>query len=243
MNQAIFKIKDRDQPFVVIDKRTIEDSRLSWAARGLLAYMLSKPSDWQMHSNYLTSKSPAGRDAVRTLLRELEGFGYIKRDMVKPGGKLAKEQFLVYEIPELAPATVCPAPENPQLLNNNTTKKDKTKKKNTKEYTPEFLEFWDTYPRKEGKEAAYAQWNARLKQGEDLQVMLQGALEYKHEKAKAGTEAEFIKLPSTFLGIRHHYREAAERREKRLSEYGDHPTVPDNAPKAWHILSKYLGDD
>ncbi len=35
----------RRQRFLIIDQRAFEDIRLSWAARGLLGYLLSRPDE------------------------------------------------------------------------------------------------------------------------------------------------------------------------------------------------------
>ena len=42
--------------FVIVDQRAIEDSRLSWAASGLLAYLLSRPDDWRVPVNELKKR-------------------------------------------------------------------------------------------------------------------------------------------------------------------------------------------
>ena len=43
------RVTDREQhAFVVIDRRTLEDERLSWAARGVIRYLLAKPDDWEI---------------------------------------------------------------------------------------------------------------------------------------------------------------------------------------------------
>ena len=34
--------------FLIIGQRAVEDARLSWAARGLLGYLLSRPDDWKV---------------------------------------------------------------------------------------------------------------------------------------------------------------------------------------------------
>lgn len=52
---------------------------MSFAARGLLTYMLSLPQDWRLNEKHLISQSPLGRDGVRSLIRELEAFGYLLR--------------------------------------------------------------------------------------------------------------------------------------------------------------------
>jgi uncharacterized protein YdaU (DUF1376 family) len=73
------------------------------------------------------------------------------------------------------------------------------------EYTDEFQEFWETYPRRLEKRNAFAKWNARLKEGVDPEVLIAASRNY--AKAKAGTDPEFIKLPATFLGSKKPYEE------------------------------------
>ena len=46
MSNTIVRAARRHR-FVIIDQRAIEDTRLSWAARGLLGYLLSRPDDWR----------------------------------------------------------------------------------------------------------------------------------------------------------------------------------------------------
>ena len=45
---TIIRVKHKRAPFVVIDRRVLEDERLTWAARGVLGYLLAKPDDWQL---------------------------------------------------------------------------------------------------------------------------------------------------------------------------------------------------
>lgn len=64
--------------FTVIPNRILRDDLLSYRARGLLAYLLSQPNDWQISSRRLAIQSGEGRDAVRTALRELMDVGYLE---------------------------------------------------------------------------------------------------------------------------------------------------------------------
>lgn len=45
---TIIRVKHRHGPYVVIDRRVLEDKRLTWAARGILGYLLAKPNDWEL---------------------------------------------------------------------------------------------------------------------------------------------------------------------------------------------------
>ena len=65
--------------YSVVHNELIEDRRLSFKARGILIYLLSKPDHWRTSMAQLASVSPEGIHAVRTGMKELETLGYIKR--------------------------------------------------------------------------------------------------------------------------------------------------------------------
>lgn len=67
---------ERRAGFAQIPNDALRDERLSFRARGLLAYMLSFPDDWRHRADDLSEKGKEGREAVRTALRELEAIGY-----------------------------------------------------------------------------------------------------------------------------------------------------------------------
>lgn len=64
---------------VVVPNATAQDERLSWAARGLLTFMLSMPAEWQFREVDLIGRSPMGRDHLRSVVRELESHQYLRR--------------------------------------------------------------------------------------------------------------------------------------------------------------------
>ena len=66
--------------FVMIHNAALADERLSYKARGLLAYMLSRPPGWTTSAERLAAKAKDGRDSVRSGLRELESLGYLHRE-------------------------------------------------------------------------------------------------------------------------------------------------------------------
>lgn len=74
--QTVYRTERRERGFAQIPNEALRDERLSWRARGLLAYMLSFPDDWAHRADELQHHAPEGREAVRTALRELEKLGY-----------------------------------------------------------------------------------------------------------------------------------------------------------------------
>lgn len=74
-----------------------------------------------------------------------------------------------------------------------------TAKKRANDYTTDFEEFWNIYPRKIDKGGCYKKYQARLKDGFPFEVMLEAAKNYASECKKYNTEEKFIKHGKTFL--------------------------------------------
>jgi len=68
----------RRQRFLIIDQRAVEDTRLFWAARGLLGYLLSRPDDWKVLVKDLQRRGDLRRDGIYKLLKELREAGYVR---------------------------------------------------------------------------------------------------------------------------------------------------------------------
>ncbi len=129
------RVTDRGQhAFVVIDRRTLEDERLSWAARGVIGYLLSKPDDWEIQVEDLRGRGHLGREGIYSVLKELERYGYLKRHRCRDTrGHFRRVDITVFEVPvpdspesaepdTVQPDTGQPYPANPTLLSNKYTK-------------------------------------------------------------------------------------------------------------------------
>jgi len=94
---------DLRDSFTIIDNRTLGNKDLSWEARGMLSYLLSKPSTWTVQPNSLIQQSPsAKRDKVYEILNELESLGYLKSQQVHDdAGRFVKVERWVYELPQV----------------------------------------------------------------------------------------------------------------------------------------------
>lgn len=132
-------IKDKSNPYVMLNKACLHDEKLSWKAKGLHSYLLSLPDDWQIYVEDLKKRSKDGRDSTTSAVNELMKLGYIKRTSSKDektGKFKGGYDYEVYEMPievnedgEINRVTEnpesgkteigkIPIPENPKLLNN-----------------------------------------------------------------------------------------------------------------------------
>lgn len=72
--------------FTVLPNQLLDDRRLSWAALGLLTWMLRLPPDWeiggikQIAAQKRGSLRREGRDTIAKCLKELEQAGYLSRE-------------------------------------------------------------------------------------------------------------------------------------------------------------------
>lgn len=125
---AVFRvIKDKENPYVMINKYALYDKNLSYKAKGILSYCLSRPDNWEFYEEEIASHSTDGLASIKTGLKELREKGYIlrtrKRDEL---GKFKGYEYLIYEFPqqleELSKSPKCdfptldnPTTENPTL--------------------------------------------------------------------------------------------------------------------------------
>lgn len=172
-----------DSGWYALNRRIAEDARLSWAARGLLIFLLVKPDHWRISVEHLRKQTedariPTGRDGIYALLTELQRAGYVSCSQARtPDGRLAEREYRVSESPKGAksplpaePYAAGPYPAEPTL--------DKTKRAGKTDIQKRalvhpadarqlaliesrFEEFWRRYPVKKGRKMAESRWKAR----------------------------------------------------------------------------------
>ena len=127
---SIIRVAQRVNPFAQIDRRVFEDPRLSWKAKGLLGYLLSRPPGWKVRVPDLVKRSRDGREAVYSALSELIAAGYAERIQTRACGRFATFDYVIHEVPltgfpeavnsdaagpdSVAPPAVRPDAENPR---------------------------------------------------------------------------------------------------------------------------------
>ncbi|WP_346905943.1 helix-turn-helix domain-containing protein [Clostridium sp.] len=94
-------IKDSDNPYVMLNKTALNDNNLSFKAKGIFAYLMSKPDDWACQVEDLQKHAADGRDSVKAGLRELREHGYIiKRPIKNELGRIDYWEETIFETPQ-----------------------------------------------------------------------------------------------------------------------------------------------
>lgn len=102
--------KDADNPYRMINRHAMEDDRLSFEARGVLAYVLVKPDNWRVKIADLRRAGNIGRDKAYRILNELVVFGYVIREIERNVDGTISE--MVYLVDEKPTNIINPPPEN-----------------------------------------------------------------------------------------------------------------------------------
>ena len=90
------------EKYFAVDNALFSDERLSWEARGLMGYLLSKPDDWQVRLHDLQARGPAGEYKIRRMLAELRAAGYIHRRRIKRADGTFGWVTTIFESPSLS---------------------------------------------------------------------------------------------------------------------------------------------
>lgn len=151
----IIRVKKKDN-FVVLDKAFLNNTELSWKAKGILAFMLSKPDNWIFYLEEVMKHSTDGKDSFRAGINELKNYGYMQRIRTRNSKGHIDWETVVYERPHTdkpqvdnppmdKPQVEKPCMGNPQLLSTDSTKNDITKNDSTNKESPSISKVREIY--------------------------------------------------------------------------------------------------
>ncbi len=119
---------NKTKNYTVMSNYHLSDKKISLRAKGLLSLMLSLPDDWNYSIAGLTKYTKDGKDAIMTILKELEDNNYLVRtQLTNDKGQFAGYDYDIYEVPQMEkpytekPNTDKPNTDSPTLLNTNNT--------------------------------------------------------------------------------------------------------------------------
>lgn len=94
MSDSLKKFQVR---FTQVSNAVLYDNRLSLKAKGIYAYLFSKPDGWEFHLGTMRCELREGRKAIYAAIRELEEYGYITKYQKNDNGKFGG---MIYEFIE-----------------------------------------------------------------------------------------------------------------------------------------------
>lgn len=101
MNNIKHGVHNRENPYTSIRRIILDGSGLSFAARGLLAYLLSKRGDWVVTPKDLEREGNIKKHARLTIMKELETAGHLRLVPTRDKkGVLTGKHWEVYEFVE-----------------------------------------------------------------------------------------------------------------------------------------------
>jgi len=120
-------IKNR---YGVIPNHLLNDSDISFKAKGIYAYIQSKPEDWDFSAERISNQTKEGLSSVKSALIELENKGYLNREKHKNSKGFWEIEYILFENPVVDnPPLDNPPLENPTVENHtNNSKQDYSKK-------------------------------------------------------------------------------------------------------------------
>jgi len=193
-----------------VPNNILNDENLSLKAKGLFAFLQSKPDGWSFSVERISAQTKDGKDSVRSTLRELEESGLLHRVPRKDeSGKWSGYDYILSEKPSSEnPSTVIPSSENTVTLSNkDNSKKDiviKNKNINAQaELERLFDEFWQEYPKKIAKKKAQQIFFRILKKKKNKQPLfneiMTGLKKYKQTPQWKKDNGAYIPHPTTWL--------------------------------------------
>lgn len=201
--------------YTVMPNCHLQERRLSLKAKGLLSVILSLPPDWDYSIAGLVAICKENETAVKSALKELKAFGYLRVTKLMPGDTESGRIEYSYDIFEQPSVEVMEenlaiekqgienlGVENQGQLNtneSNTNELNTKEEKTIKEFKSEFEEIWKSYPKKQGKANALKAYIKARKNGAERAIIEVGLSNYIRYIEMNHIEPRFIKQGSTWF--------------------------------------------
>ena len=148
MNEFRNKIKDN---YTTIPNELVNDSMMTWKAKGIFLYLASKPDNWHFSMEQISSMATDQMAALKSGIKELETLGYLKRERIfGDGGKIIGWRWTILT-PSINHQTENTPDGNPigwKTMRYNNTDSTKTEISNTEhtkyiQATDHFVKLWN----------------------------------------------------------------------------------------------------
>ena len=100
MSKFIKIVANHHRRIYGLDLHVIEEMpNLSWRAKGMHTYLISRPPEWVIREKDLINRADDSKYAMREALKELENKGLLSREQDRTDGKFSTTIFCVYDQP------------------------------------------------------------------------------------------------------------------------------------------------
>ena len=143
--------------FGAVPNDLLNNPEISFKAKGLYAYLNSKPDNWDFSVERIASQVKEGVESVRVGIQELEKFGYLKRIRYQNEKGFWEIDYMLFEVPTEEESSLgkSEAGKPPKQYNKENNKKDNTKKEEKEvdfKGLNEAVQTWLEYKKEEKKQ-------------------------------------------------------------------------------------------
>lgn len=68
--------------YTQVPNEILQDNRISWKAKGILSFLMSRPNEWEFYMDEIKANSTDGKRALQSGIKELEEIGYLLRNPI-----------------------------------------------------------------------------------------------------------------------------------------------------------------
>jgi len=148
-----------DDHYTQIPNDWVRDSNLSLKAIGLLTQLMSHRPGWNMSVSSLARFNKVGVDTIKSAVKELELYGYLKRSEKQEHNEDGTFADYIWTTADPFQNPVTVKPVSGKQDTKNTITKEQQPIKNKQENTDTgFDNFWELYPKKIAKADALKAW-------------------------------------------------------------------------------------
>lgn len=202
----------RDEGFTVLYNSMVRDDRLPLEAKGLFAYIISRPPDWKFTVSGLAYSTKTSKDKVRRILSQLEKVGYLIREQGhKENGTFGGNIYVLQDFaPPLSentdngetrqrekPLTAFPTEPNKDINPVKIILPPISPKGASQDAT--FDTFWQAYPKHKDKQKARRAWGKLKPDAALLETILRAIETQSASEDWTKDEGKYIPYPSTWL--------------------------------------------
>lgn len=158
------KLTKESTGYAQIKNEVLIDTKISLKAKGLFAYLYSKPDDWDFSGDRMAKENMEGRRAIYAALKELETEGYLSRTK-KHDGKVVyhisftkKPNVQNGQQAKKPNARNSKEPKQQRAKTGSISNKDINTNKEVIHQKIDFMIFWNLYDKKVGKPKSEKKW-------------------------------------------------------------------------------------